>query len=144
MNVQSLTQINAPKLKPTKKTETVKLPEQAPDSFKKTDFNVDIAMETLKSTKVKKGKVNVPKFGPKDLVNLKQILTESPDKWGAVQTLAATPHVKGKTVTQLATKKTDVLNAMVPYAKEPSARVDRGKYNHKDLMLMADNCSAEQ
>ena len=78
------------------------------------------------------------------LVNLKQILTESPDKWGAVQTLAATPHVKGKTVTQLATKKTDVLNAMVPYAKEPSARVDRGKYNHKDLMLMADNCSAEQ
>ena len=144
MNVQSLTQINAPKLKPTKKTETVKLPEQAPDSFKKTDFNVDNAMETLKSTKVKKGKVNVPKFGPKDLVNLKQILTESPDKWGAVQTLAATPHVKGKTVTQLATKKTDVLNAMVPYAKEPSARVDRGKYNHKDLMLMADNCSAEQ
>ncbi len=144
MNVQSLTQINAPKLKPTKKTETVKLPEQAPDSFKKTDFNVDNAMETLKSTKVKKGKVNVPKFGPKDLVNLKQILTESPDKWSAVQTLAATPHVKGKTVTQLATKKTDVLNAMVPYAKEPSARVDRGKYNHKDLMLMADNCSAEQ
>ena len=144
MNVQSLTQINAPKLRPTKKTETVKLPEQAPDSFKKTDFNVDNAMETLKSTKVKKGKVNVPKFGPKDLVNLKQILTESPDKWGAVQTLAATPHVKGKTVTQLATKKTDVLNAMVPYAKEPSARVDRGKYNHKDLMLMADNCSAEQ
>ena len=144
MNVQSLTQIKAPKLKPTKKTETVKLPEQAPDSFKKTDFNVDNAMETLKSTKVKKGKVNVPKFGPKDLVNLKQILTESPDKWGAVQTLAATPHVKGKTVTQLATKKTDVLNAMVPYAKEPSARVDRGKYNHKDLMLMADNCSAEQ
>ena len=144
MNVQSLTQINAPKLKPTKKTEPVKLPEQAPDSFKKTDFNVDNAMETLKSTKVKKGKVNVPKFGPKDLVNLKQILTESPDKWGAVQTLAATPHVKGKTVTQLATKKTDVLNAMVPYAKEPSARVDRGKYNHKDLMLMADNCSAEQ
>ncbi len=144
MNVQNLTQINAPKLRPTKKTETVKLPEQAPDSFKKTDFNVDNAMETLKSTKVKKGKVNVPKFGPKDLVNLKQILTESPDKWGAVQTLAATPHVKGKTVTQLATKKTDVLNAMVPYAKEPSARVDRGKYNHKDLMLMADNCSAEQ
>ena len=144
MNVQSLTQINAPKLRPTKKTETVKLPEQATDSFKKTDFNVDNAMETLKSTKVKKGKVNVPKFGPKDLVNLKQILTESPDKWGAVQTLAATPHVKGKTVTQLATKKTDVLNAMVPYAKEPSARVDRGKYNHKDLMLMADNCSAEQ
>ena len=144
MNVQSLTQINAPKLRPTKKTETVKLPEQAPDSFKKTDFNVDNAMETLKSTKVKKGKVNVPKFGPKDLVNLKQILTESPDKWGAVQTSAATPHVKGKTVTQLATKKTDVLNAMVPYAKEPSARVDRGKYNHKDLMLMADNCSAEQ
>ncbi len=144
MNVQSLTQINAPKLRPTKKTETVKLPEQAPDSFKKTDFNVDNAMETLKSTKVKKGKVNVPKFGPKDLVNLKQILTEYPDKWGAVQTLAATPHVKGKTVTQLATKKTDVLNAMVPYAKEPSARVDRGKYNHKDLMLMADNCSAEQ
>ena len=144
MNVQNLTQINAPKLRPTKKTETVRLPEQAPDSFKKTDFNVDNAMETLKSTKVKKGKVNVPKFGPKDLVNLKQILTESPDKWGAVQTLAATPHVKGKTVTQLATKKTDVLNAMVPYAKEPSARVDRGKYNHKDLMLMADNCSAEQ
>ena len=144
MNVQNLTQINAPKLRPTKKTETVKLPEQAPDSFKKTDFNVDNAMETLKSTKVKKGKVNVPKFGPKDLVNLKQILTESPDKWGAVQTLAATPHVKGKTVTQLATKKTDVLNAMVPYAKEPSARVDRGKYNHKDLMLMADNCSTEQ
>ena len=144
MNVQNLTQINAPKLRPTKKTETVKLPEQAPDSFKKTDFNVDNAMETLKSTKVKKGKVNVPKFGPKDLVNFKQILTESPDKWGAVPTLAATPHVKGKTVTQLATKKTDVWNAMVPYAKEPSARVDRGKYNHKDLMLMADNCSAEQ
>ena len=63
MNVQSLTQINAPKLRPTKKTETVKLPEQAPDSFKKTDFNVDNAMETLKSTKVKKGKVNVPIFG---------------------------------------------------------------------------------
>ena len=144
MNVQNLTQINAPKLRPSKKAEKTKLPEQAPDSFKKSDFNVDNAMETLKSTKTQKGKVSVPKFGPKELINLKMILTESPDKWNAVQTLAATPHVKGKTVSQLATKKTDVLNAMVPYAKEPGARVDRGKYTHKDLMLMADNCKAEQ
>ncbi len=144
MNVQNLTQINAPKLRPSKKAEKTKLPEQAPDSFKKADFSVDNAMETLKSTKIQKGKASVPKFGPKELNNLKIILTESPDKWNAVQTLAATPHVKGKTVSQLATKKTDVLNAMVPYAKEPGARVDRGKYTHKDLMLMADNCNAEQ
>lgn len=144
MNVQNLTQINAPKLRPSKKAEKTKLPEQAPDSFKKADFSVDNAMETLKSTKIQKGKASVPKFGPKELNNLKIILTESPDKWNAVQTLASTPHVKGKTVSQLATKKTDVLNAMVPYAKEPGARVDRGKYTHKDLMLMADNCNAEQ
>lgn len=35
MNVQNLTQINAPKLRPSKKAEKTKLPEQAPDSFKK-------------------------------------------------------------------------------------------------------------
>ena len=79
MNVQNLTQINAPKLRPSKKAEKTKLPEQAPDSFKKADFSVDNAMETLKSTKIQKGKASVPKFGPKELINLKIILTEVPN-----------------------------------------------------------------
>lgn len=145
MNVQNLTKINAPKLEPTKAKKTTKLPEQAPDSFKKSDFNVNSAIDTLKGIKYQKGKVSIPKFGVKDLANLKKILTSSPDKWNSVQTLATTPHVQGKTVTQLAAKKTDVLNSMVPYAKEPSSvKTGKGKYAHKELMLMADNCNAKQ
>lgn len=145
MNVQNLTKINAPKLEPTKAKKTTKLPEQAPDSFKKSDFNVNSAIDTLKGIKYQKGKVSIPKFGVKDLANLKKILTSSPDKWNSVQTLATTPHVQGKTVTQLAAKKTDVLNSMVPYAKEPSSvKAGKGKYAHKELMLMADNCNAKQ
>ncbi len=145
MNVQNLTKINAPKLEPAKAKKTTKLPEQAPDSFKKSDFNVNSAIETLKSIKYQKGKMNVPKFGVKDLANLQKILTSSPEKWNSVQTLATTPHVQGKTVTQLAAKKVDVLNSMVPFAKEPSAvKTGKGKYSHKEIMLMADNCSAKQ
>ena len=145
MNVQNLTKINAPKLEPAKAKKTTKLPEQAPDSFKKSDFNVNRAIETLKSIKYQKGKMNVPKFGVKDLANLQKILTSSPEKWNSVQTLATTPHVQGKTVTQLAAKKVDVLNSMVPFAKEPSAvKTGKGKYSHKEIMLMADNCSAKQ
>lgn len=145
MNVQNLTKINAPKLEPTKAKKITKLPEQAPDSFKKSDFNVNSAIDTLKGIKYQKGKVSIPKFGVKDLANLKKILTSSPDKWNSVQTLATTPHVQGKTVTQLAAKKTDVLNSMVPYAKEPSSvKAGKGKYAHKELMLMADNCNAKQ
>ena len=98
MNVQNLSQVNAPKLRPSKKAEKTKLPEQAPDSFEKKGFNIDDAMKTLEASKNVKGKTSVPKFGKKDLNNLKAILNDEPEKWNSVKSLASTPFLKGKTI----------------------------------------------
>lgn len=127
-----------------KKTErTRKLPDQAPDSFEKKGFNIDDAMKSLEASKNVKGKVSVPKFGKKDLSNLRQILTDDPEKWNSVKSLAATPFLKGKTIVDLASRKKDVLDVTTSFAVEPKKNNKNvGKYKDKEIVFMADVATA--
>ena len=139
MNVQNLSQVNAPKLRPSKKAEKTKLPEQAPDSFEKKGFNIDDAMKTLEASKNVKGKTSVPKFGKKDLNNLKAILNDEPEKWNSVKSLASTPFLKGKTIVDLASRKKDVLDVTTTFAVEPKKNHKNvGKYKDKEVVFLAD------
>ena len=140
MQVNNVGAVKAPQT--AKTTKTTKLPQQAPDTFEKSGFNLNDAMKTLEESKSVKGKKEFPKFNQKDLSNLRAVLDKTPEKWGSVKTLAATPFVAGKTVVDLASRKKDVLEATVPFATEPAKdKTNVGKYKAKELTLMADLAS---
>ena len=127
-----LTQTSAPK-------KTTKIPPQEPDKFEKKGFNVDDAMTTLKASKTKKGKEERAKFSENDLTNLRKILDKDPEKWTSVKTLAEKPFTKGKTITELAARSKNTLDAVVPFAAEPSSvKPNKAKYKDKEIVMLAD------
>ena len=142
MQIQKMSAVKATTLNKTEKKAPVQ--KQAPDKFEKSEFNLSSAMTTLQNATVN-GKN--PKFKEKDLKNLKQILTDAPEKWSSIKTMAEKSYVPAKTITGLAAKKNDVLKAMVPFATEAvegKNNTQKAKYKTDALMLLADNASAEQ
>ena len=113
MQIQKMSAVQPTQLNKTEKKASVQ--KQEPDKFEKSEFNLSSAMTTLQNAKFN-GKN--PKFKEKDSKNLKQILTDAPEKWSSIKTMAENPFVPAKTITALAAKKNDVLQAMVPFATE--------------------------
>ncbi len=142
MQVNGVNQVQTTVKKKTEKT--TKLPPQQPDKFEKKGFDIEDAMKTLESSKSYKGKKEFPKFNQSDLGNLRAILNKEPEKWNSVKTLAATPFLKGGTITNLAARPKDTLDTMVTFATEPKSekRKDVAKYKSQDVVLLADVADA--
>lgn len=110
---------------------------QVSDGFKKAEFNMSAALTTLQDLKDAKGK---DKFNDDDITLFKYVLTENPEKWDSIKTLASKDYIKGETVTQLSMMETDTLEALVPFAtasKEVEDNKVIAKYSSRDLIGMA-------
>ena len=121
-----------------------KISNQEQDSFVKKEFCLDYAMETLKnSIYINDKNKESSKFGKRDLSKLNEILTETPEKWDSIKAMAETPFLKAKTVIDLASKRTEVLKAVVPYAIEPSkTNKNEAKFKPKEIKSFARVCLA--
>ena len=108
--------------------------EQVSDGFKKAEFNMSAALTTLQELKDVNGK---DKFKEDDIKLFKYVLTENPEKWNSIKTLASKDYIEGETVTQLSIMEADTLEALVPFAtasKKNENNKTIAKYSPRALM----------
>ena len=110
---------------------------QSPDTFQKALFNLDNAMEKLSSIKVVENGEEINKFDTSQLTNIKKELEKSPQKWDSIKTLADSPIVKSDTVELLSSRNKEIIDALVPFALEPSKNGNGSKYQSFELMRFA-------
>ena len=111
--------------------------EQVSDGFKKAEFNMSAALTTLQELKDVNGK---DKFKEDDIKLFKYVLTENPEKWNSIKTLASKDYIEGETVTQLSIMEADTLEALVPFAtasKKNENNKTIAKYSPRALMGLA-------
>ncbi len=109
------------------------------DTFTKSEFNIDTAINSLSTIK---GNKNKPKFNDWYLQNIKTELQAEPKKWDAINSLAKNPKVNGEFVYMLASQPLDKLNEIKFYSEVKDEKGET-KYDGKALMNFNDKANAE-
>ncbi len=128
--------VQAPKVSKVKKQH---IPEQAPDSYSNKEFKLGNAMNTLENIKTTRRGEECSKFSNEELDKLQTAIKKDPEKWESIRKLATTPFVNSRTVVDLASRKKDILDAVIPFATEPAKdKNNTSKYKSFELAEMAD------
>lgn len=111
-----------------------------PDAFKKETFNVDIALGQLKNINEDKNGNAKDKFSLKNLAEMKNILTEAPEKWNSVHALAKKDYISGNGVVTLAKADTEKLNVIKDYSDVNNAQ-NEPRYDESQLIYFSNKSS---
>ena len=114
-----------------------------PDSFKKREFNLDNAVDTLSKMRVKKYGMELPKFEKGSLETIKNELFLEPKKWNSVYALAQKDHISGNTVTKLSREPLEKLNTIKLYADAENNKKSP-RYSGNDLLLFVSNETTDE
>lgn len=122
------------------------LPAQKPDTFEKTtkSFNIDNAIKELKEIKQCSFK-NEPVFDDKQLKQIKDELSKSPEKYESLKTIANSKFMEGDIACKLLKKDLDSLKELADITNiKNNDYFKTQRFEPKDLEKFADELSAKE
>ena len=116
----------------------------APDSFSKSEFNLENALNTLKEIKTKNafGR-DTSKFNIAQMNVLSYTLAQEPKKWNSVYALAQKDYIDGGTVAMFSKEPLEKLDTLREYSDVKNSK-SKPKYTEANLREVARNTNTEE
>lgn len=116
----------------------------APDSFSKSEFNLEKALNTLKEIKTKNafGR-DTSKFNIAQMNVLSYTLAQEPKKWNSVYALAQKDYIDGGTVAMFSKEPLEKLDTLREYSDVKNSK-SKPKYTEANLREVARNTNTEE
>ena len=116
------------------------LPAQKPDSFERTKFNINDAINNLSAMKGLSGK---PRFNEEKLNFIKAELEQAPEKWEPFKTIIKNPKIIGSIACELLAKDSDDLKNIADLS-ELKKEDNSPKFSALELRNLAKNLAGEE